>query len=113
MPTDHLSRTFSALADPTRRAILTRLAHGEATVNELAEPFPISLPAVSRHLKVLEQAGLIVRGREAQWRPTRMQAEPLDEAVAWMQDRKRTWEGRMDRLGTHLRTKGDRDERDG
>ena len=113
MPTDHLSRTFSALADPTRRAILTRLAHGEATVNELAEPFPISLPAVSRHLKVLEQAGLIVRGREAQWRPTRMQAEPLDEAVAWMQDRKRTWEGRMDRLDAHLRTKGDRDERDG
>jgi DNA-binding transcriptional ArsR family regulator len=113
MATDHLSRTFSALADPTRRAILTRLAHGEATVNELAEPFPISLPAVSRHLKVLEQAGLIVRGREAQWRPTRMQAEPLDEAVTWMQDRKRTWEGRMDRLDAHLRTKGDRDERDG
>jgi len=113
MQTDQLSRTFSALADPTRRAILTRLTHGEATVNELAEPFPISLPAVSRHLKVLEQAGLIVRGREAQWRPTRMQAEPLDEAVAWMQDRKRTWEGRMDRLDAHLRTKGDRDERDG
>ncbi len=113
MPTDQLSRTFSALADPTRRAILTRLTHGEATVNELAEPFPISLPAVSRHLKVLEQAGLIVRGREAQWRPTRMQAEPLDEAVAWMQDRKRTWEGRMDRLDAHLRSKGDRDERDG
>ena len=103
MPADQLSRTFSALADPTRRAILTRLAHGEATVNELAEPFPISLPAVSRHLKVLEQAGLVVRGREAQWRPTRMQAEPLDEAVAWMQDRKRTWEGRMDRLDAHLR----------
>jgi len=113
MPTDPLSRTFSALADPTRRAILTRLAHGEATVNELAEPFPISLPAVSRHLKVLEQAGLIVRGREAQWRPTRMQAEPLDEAVTWMQDRKRTWEGRMDRLDAHLRSKGERDERDG
>ena len=109
MQTDPLSRTFAALADPTRRSILTRLAEGEATVNELAEPFPVSLPAISRHLKVLEQAGLIIRGREAQWRPSRMQAEPLDEAVEWMQSRKRTWEARMDRLDAHLRRKGERD----
>jgi DNA-binding transcriptional ArsR family regulator len=107
MPTDHLSRTFAALADPTRRSILTRLAEGEATVNELAEPFSMSLPAISNHLKVLERAGLIVRSREAQWRPSRMQAEPLDEAVEWMLSRKRTWEGRMDRLEAHLRPKGD------
>ena len=105
MPTDQLSLTFAALADPTRRAILTRLAEGEATVNELAEPFRISLPAISRHLKVLERAGLITRGREKQWRPSRMQAEPLDDAVSWMQDRKRTWEARMDRLDAHLRSK--------
>src|SRR5918998_610311 len=98
MPIDHLSLTFAALADPTRRTILSRLAEGEATVNELAEPLPMSLPAISRHLKVLERAGLIVRGREAQWRPSRLQAEPLDEAMEWMQARKRTWEGRMDRL---------------
>jgi DNA-binding transcriptional ArsR family regulator len=93
MPTDQLTLTFSALADPTRRAILARLAEGEATVNELAEPFPLSLPAISRHLKVLERAGLIARSREAQWRPSRMQAEPLDEAMAWMDERKRTWSG--------------------
>src|SRR5204863_6960813 len=97
MPTDQLSRTFAALADPTRRAILTRLAEGEATVNEIAAPFAMSLPAISRHLKVLERAGLIVRGREAQWRPSRMEAEPLDEPVAWMQSRKRSWETRMER----------------
>ena len=100
---DTLSLTFAALADPTRRSILTRLAEGEATVNEIAQPLPMSLPAVSRHLKVLERAGLIVRSREAQWRPSRMQAEPLDEAVAWMQARKQTWERRLDRLDTHLR----------
>jgi DNA-binding transcriptional ArsR family regulator len=100
---DSLTHTFAALADPTRRSILTRLAEGEATVNELAEPLPMSLPAVSRHLKVLERAGLIVRSREAQWRPSRMQAAPLDEAMAWMLSRKQTWEGRMDRLDTHLR----------
>jgi DNA-binding transcriptional ArsR family regulator len=109
MPTDHLSRTFAALADPTRRSILARLAEGEATVSELAKPFPMSLPAISRHLKVLEAAGLIVRSREAQWRPSRMQAEPLDDAVAWMQARKRTWEARMDRLEAHLRQRGDDD----
>jgi DNA-binding transcriptional ArsR family regulator len=107
MPTDQLSRTFAALADPTRRSILTRLAEGEATVGELAEPFPVSLPAISRHLKVLEHAGLIVRSREAQWRPSRMQAEPLDEAVEWMLSRRRTWDARMDRLDAHLR-KGER-----
>ena len=110
MATDALSATFGALADPTRRAILTRLAEGEATVNELAEPFAMSLPAISRHLKVLERAGLIVRSREAQWRPSRLQAEPLDEAVEWMQSRKQTWETRMDRLDTHLRRRGQHDE---
>src|SRR3954463_298716 len=110
MPTDQLSQTFAALADPTRRSILTRLAESEATVNELAEPFPMSLPAISRHLKVLEQAGVIVRSREAQGRPSRMQGEPLDEAVEWMQSRKRTWEARMDRLDAHLRRKGAPDE---
>ena len=107
MPADHLSPTFAALADPTRRSILTRLAEGEATVNELAEPFTMSLPAISRHLKVLERAGLIVRGREAQWRPSRLEAEPLTEAMEWMQARKRTWEDRMDRLDAHLRRKGE------
>jgi DNA-binding transcriptional ArsR family regulator len=107
-PTDYLSLTFAALADPTRRSILTRLTEGEATVNELAEPFAISLPAISRHLKVLEHAGLIVRGREAQWRPSSFQAEPLDEAMAWMQSRKQTWDARMDRLDTHLRRRGAR-----
>src|SRR3954468_3335177 len=106
MSADQLNLTFGALADPTRRAILTRLAEGEATVNELAEPFAMSLPAISRHLKVLERAGLIVRSREAQWRPSRMEAEALDEAVEWMQGRKRTWEARMDRLDAHLRRKG-------
>jgi DNA-binding transcriptional ArsR family regulator len=110
MPDDQLSLTFAALSDPTRRSILTRLAEGEATVNELAEPFPMSLPAISRHLKVLERAGLIVRGREAQWRPARMQAEPLDEAMDWMRSRKRTWESRMDRLDAHLRRKGQHDD---
>ena len=110
MPTDQLNLTFAALADPTRRSILTRLAEGEATVTELAEPFAVSLPAISRHLTVLERAGLIVRSREAQWRPSRMQAEPLEEAMQWMQSRKQTWDARMDRLKAHLRPKGDRDE---
>ena len=110
MPIDQLSVTFSALADPTRRSILTRLAEGEATVNELAEPFSVSLPAISRHLKVLEHAGLIVRSREAQWRPSRLQADPLDDAVEWMLSRKATWEARMDRLETHLRRTGEQHE---
>jgi DNA-binding transcriptional ArsR family regulator len=109
MPANDLSRTFAALADPTRRSILTRLAEGEASVSELAEPLPMSLPAVSRHLKVLEQAGLIARSQEAQWRPSRMQADPLDDAVEWMQSRKRRWENRMDRLDAHLRRKGEQE----
>jgi DNA-binding transcriptional ArsR family regulator len=110
VPTDQLSLVFAALADPTRRSILTRLAEGEATVNELAEPFPVSLPAISRHLKVLENAGLIARSREAQLRPSRLQADQLDEAVEWMESRKRTWEARMDRLEAHLRRKGEQDD---
>lgn len=110
MPTDQLSATFAALADPTRRSLLSRLAQGEATVGDLAEPLPISLPAVSRHLKVLEGAGLVERGKKAQWRPTRIQVEPLDEAAAWIASRKRTWEGRMDRLDAHLRGNGADDE---
>jgi DNA-binding transcriptional ArsR family regulator len=106
MPPDQLSLTFAALADPTRRSILARLAEGEATVNELAEPFEVTLPAISRHLRVLERAGLIVRSRDAQWRPSRLEAEPLDEAAAWIAARKQTWEARMDRLEAHLRRKG-------
>src|ERR687889_2182204 len=107
MPTDQLDLTFAALADPTRRAILARLAEGEATVNELAAPFPVSLPAISRHLKVLERAGLIARTREAQWRRCRLQTDPLDDAVGGMEARKRTWEARMDRLHAHLRQEGE------
>src|SRR3954465_910064 len=107
---DDLTLTFAALADPTRRSILTRLAEGEATVSELAEPFEMSLPALSRHLKVLERAGLIVRGREAQWRPSQMRAEPLDDAVEWMEERKRTWNARMDRLQGHPPREGGEDE---
>ena len=107
MPSDQLTLTFAALADPTRRSILTRLAEGEATVTELAEPFPMSLPAISRHLKVLERAGLIARSRDAQWRPSRLQADPLDDAAEWIESRKRTWEARMDRLDAHLRAKGE------
>lgn len=105
MASDQLTRTFSALADPTRRAILARLAEGDATVGELAKPFTISAPAISRHLKVLENAGLVIRGRDAQWRPTRLDPEPFDEVVAWITTRKRTWEARMNRLDAHLRTK--------
>jgi DNA-binding transcriptional ArsR family regulator len=104
MPTDQLSQTFAALADPTRRAILARLSQSDATVNELAAPFAISLPAVSRHLKVLERAGLIARDRKAQYRPSALRVEPLEEANAWMEPYRRLWEGRMDRLGAHLET---------
>lgn len=103
MPSDQLDFTFAALADPTRRAILARLAEGEATVNELARPFSMSLPAISRHLKVLEHAGLIERGRVGQARPSRLRAQALDDAVHWMEARRRTWESRMDRLDAHLR----------
>jgi DNA-binding transcriptional ArsR family regulator len=102
MPVDQLSLTFAALADPTRRGILARLAEGEATVGQLAEPFAISLPAISRHLKVLERAGLITRRRAAQARPTSLRVDALQEAEAWMDACRLTWEGRMDRLGAHL-----------
>src|SRR5215217_4253566 len=103
MPTDQLSLTFAALADPTRRSILTRLAEGEATVNELAEPLPMSLPAVSRHLKVLEQAGLITRGRTRQWRPCRLEAKPLEDVADWVGTYRRFWDDGFDRLEEHLR----------
>jgi DNA-binding transcriptional ArsR family regulator len=102
MAVDQLSTTFAALADPTRRAILARLAEGEATVNELAEPFPITLQAVSKHLKVLERAGLITRGRTAQLRPSRLQGDALREASDWLAGYSGFWEGSFDRLGEHL-----------
>ena len=99
---DHLTTTFSALADPTRRAILARLAGGEATVNELAAPFPVSVQAISKHLKVLERAGLVDRGRSAQLRPARLNADALREATAWLDDYRQHWEDSFDRLGEHL-----------
>jgi DNA-binding transcriptional ArsR family regulator len=99
---DGLSATFAALADPTRRAILARLASGEATVNELAEPFAISLPAVSRHLKVLENAGLISRGRDAQWRPCKLEAAPLGEIADWVERYRRFWDQSFDRMDAYL-----------
>jgi DNA-binding transcriptional ArsR family regulator len=102
MPTDRLSTTFSALADPTRRAILSRLALGEISVNELARPFAMSLPAVSKHLKVLERAGLITRGRQAQWRPCRIEAQALKPIDAWLEDYRRLWERRLDRFESYL-----------
>jgi DNA-binding transcriptional ArsR family regulator len=102
MPTDTLDATFAALADPTRRAILARLASGEASVNELAEPFDMTLPGVSKHLKVLERAGLISRGRVAQSRPCRLEAAPLREAADWVEDYRRFWEGSFDRLEDYL-----------
>lgn len=108
MPLDPLSETLFALADPTRRAILARLSEGEATVNELAAPFDISLPAVSKHLKVLERARLISRGRTAQWRPCRLEPEPLKAVDGWLGDYRRLWEHRLDRLEdylAHLQTK--------
>jgi DNA-binding transcriptional ArsR family regulator len=100
---DPLSVTFAALADPTRRAILARLAEGDATVNELANPFPISLQAVSQHLKVLERAGLIVRGRDAQYRPCRIEPAPLNTATEWIDRHRHVWQERFDKLGHHLR----------
>jgi DNA-binding transcriptional ArsR family regulator len=103
MTQDRLTTTFSALADPTRRAILARLALGEASVNELAQPFSISQPAVSKHLKVLEQAGLITRGREAQWRPCKLDAAALKGVADWLEPYRRFWEERFDRLDEHLR----------
>jgi DNA-binding transcriptional ArsR family regulator len=101
---DGLSDTFAALGDPTRLAIVARLAEGDATVKELAEPFAVSLPAISRHLKVLEHAGLITRGRAAQSRPSSLRVEALREAMKWMDARRELWEGRMDRLDRHLKT---------
>ena len=101
--TDTLDRTFAALADPTRRAILARLATGQASVTELAAPFAMSLPAVSKHLKVLERAGLVARGRRAQWRPAQLQAEPLHEVADWLADYRRFWEERLDRFDEYLR----------
>ena len=104
MAVDQLSNTFSALADPTRRAILGRLAEGEATVNELADPFPITVQAVSKHLQVLERAGLITRCRTAQLRPSRLQGAPLKDAVTWLESYRRFWDGSFDRLEARLRT---------
>lgn len=114
MADDQLSITLSALADPTRRAILARLAAGEATVTELAAPFAMSLPAISRHLKVLEHAGLITRGREGQWRPCRLEAKPLREVANWVEQYRRFYEESLDRLEEYLRelqTKENRNDR--
>jgi DNA-binding transcriptional ArsR family regulator len=102
MSTDPLSVTFAALADPTRRAILAHLAKGEASVTELAQPFEMSLPAISKHLKVLERAGLITRSREAQWRPCRLEAEPLKDAADWIEHYRQFWEQSFDRLDEYL-----------
>src|SRR2546422_11768467 len=102
MSPDRLSIAFAALADPTRRAILARLVSGEAAVTELAAPFEMSLPAISKHLKVLERAGLIARGRDAQWRPCRLEAGPLKDAAAWLQHYRRFWEQSFDRLEAYL-----------
>ena len=103
METDSLSSTFAALADPTRRAILARLISGEASVTELSRPFDMSMPAVSKHLKVLEHAGLIARGREAQWRPCRLEARPLKDVSDWLEHHRVIWEQRLDRLDDYLR----------
>ncbi|MDW5314670.1 metalloregulator ArsR/SmtB family transcription factor [Rhizobium sp. PL01] len=113
MTQDQLSSTLSALADPTRRAILARLALGEASVNELAEPFAMSLPAVSKHLKVLEKAGLISRGREAQWRPCKLEAGPLKDLNAWLDNYRQFWEESFDKLDLYLQRlqEGDENER--
>lgn len=101
--TDPLNLVFSALADETRRAILARLAQGQTTVLELAAPFKLSLPAISKHLKVLERCGLVERGREAQWRPCRLKAEPMKQAMEWMEEYRQYWEGSFDRLDVYLK----------
>jgi DNA-binding transcriptional ArsR family regulator len=108
---DRLSETFGALADPTRRAILARLAAGEASVTELASPFEMSMPAISKHLKVLERAGLIARGREAQWRPCRLRAGPLQDVAGWVEHYRRFWEESFDRLDVYLRELKQKDSR--
>ena len=113
MDTEGLSVTFAALADPTRRAILARLASGEASVSELAAPFEMSLPAVSKHLKVLERAGLITRGRAAQWRPSRLEAAPLKDAADWLEEYRRFWEESLDRLEDYLRELQEKEKTDG
>jgi len=113
MPPDRLSVTFSALADPTRRAILARLISGAASVTELAEPFEMSLPAVSKHLKVLEHAGLITRGREAQWRPCRLEAGPLKDAADWLDHYRHFWEQSFDRLEDYLGELQEKEKKDG
>ena len=102
MPTDTLSKTFAALADPTRRAILARLASGEASVSELAEPFDMTMPAVSKHLKVHENAGLVARGKNAQWRPRKLNAGPMKDADDWLENYRQHWEERLDRLDAYL-----------
>lgn len=111
MATDQLSETFMALADPTRRAILARLSEGEASVKELAAPFAMSLPAVSKHLKVLQRAGLIEQGREAQWRPCKLKAEPMKQAVDWLETYRKHWEERFDRLESYIKTLQAEEER--
>ena len=108
--TDHLSTTFAALADPTRRAILARLANGEASVKDLSQPFDMSQPAISKHLRVLERAGLIEQGRQAQWRPRRLQAGPLREVADWVSQYRRHWEESFERLDTYLREVGETQE---
>lgn len=113
MAADPLSSTFTALADPTRRAILARLAQGEATVTELAAPFALSLPGVSKHLKVLQRAGLITQGRRAQWRPCRLAAEPLRDVADWVEQYHRFWDERFDRLDDYLRELKDEEQHDG
>jgi DNA-binding transcriptional ArsR family regulator len=111
MAGDHLSTTFAALADPTRRAILKRLSTGEKSVMELAKPFEMTLPAISKHLKVLERAGLIRRSREAQWRPCRLRAAPLKKASDWIEDYRQFWEERLDRLDKYLQDLQTREKR--
>ena len=113
MTQDHLSTTFAALADPTRRAILARLASGEASVTELGKPFAMSLPAISKHLKVLEHAGLIARGRDAQWRPCRLAAGPLKDAAEWLEEYRRFWEESFDRLDDYLRELQKKEKKNG
>ena len=113
MAVDQLSSTFAALADPTRRAILARLATGQCSVTELAEPFDMSLPAVSKHLRVLERAGLISRGREAQWRPCRIDPKPLKEVADWAEHYRALWEARLDRLDSYLQELTNREKKHG
>ncbi|MEH1919800.1 MULTISPECIES: ArsR/SmtB family transcription factor [unclassified Nostoc] len=112
MSNEQLSLTFAALADPTRRAILAHLSKGEASVSELAKPFKMSLPAISKHIKVLERAGLIVRGREAQWRPCQIQAQPLKQAADWIEQYRQLWEQRLDQLDDYLQELQTQEEQD-